>query len=88
MYSANVLTASIPMSLPHFKAGIFRLTNAISEMFSFNDQMFTTLPPHFITFFVFVITSCASEALITPSYINTIVPCNTDAYFSLSIFFS
>ena len=88
MYSANVLTASIPMSLPHFKAGIFRLTNAIPEIFSFNDQMFTTPPPHFITFFIFVITWCASEALITLFYINTIVHCNTDAYFNLSIFFS
>ena len=64
IYSANVLTAQFPYF--HFKAWMFGLTNVISEFFSFNDQMFTTLPPPFLTFSIFFIISCAFEALITP----------------------
>ena len=66
MYSANVLIASISMSLPYFKIGMFGLTNVIPESFSFNDQMFTEPPPPFLTFFMFVIISCAFEADKTP----------------------
>ena len=45
---------------------MFGLTNAIPEIFSFNDQMFTTPPPPFLTVFIFIITSCAFEAVMTP----------------------
>ena len=53
MYSANVLASSISMSLPFFKAKMFGLKNVIPEIFSFNDQMFTTPPPPFLTCFHF-----------------------------------
>ena len=64
IYSTNVLTVSISMSLPYFKAGMFGLTNIIPEFFSFNGKVFTTAPPPFLTFFIFAITSCAFEAVI------------------------
>ena len=66
MYSANILTASFSMSVTYFKAGIFGLINFIFAIFSFSDQIFTTPPSPFLTFFIFVITSCAFEAVITP----------------------
>ena len=34
--------------------------------FSINDQIFTKPPPPFLTFFIFNITSCAFEAVVTP----------------------
>ena len=49
IYHANVVTASISISLSCFKAGMFGLTNIIPKS-SFNDQMFTTPTPPFLTF--------------------------------------
>ena len=44
---------------------IFQSRDFHFTIFSYNDQMFTTLPPPFLTFFIFAITSCAFEAAIT-----------------------
>ena len=48
------------------EAGMFGMTNIIPKNFSFNDQIFTTPPPTFLTFLIFLITSCGFEAAAIP----------------------
>ena len=43
----------------------WQIFQKLPEFFSFNDQMTTSLPP-FLTLFIFVIISCAFEAVVTP----------------------
>ena len=60
----KVFAASISISLPYFRAGIFDLTKTNPDIFWFKDHILTVPPPPFSTLVIFVTSSWAFEAVI------------------------
>ena len=62
--SMKVSSASISISLPYFRLGIFGLTKTSHDVFWFKHHMLTVPPPPFSTLVILVTTSWAFEAVI------------------------